>query len=108
MKQVGPGFMNFVTEVSQKLRKAFCDRLSLMLNHFSCVLLFATRWTVPARLLCLWDSPGKNAGVGCHVLFQVNFLTQGSNPYLLCLPHWQVGSLPPALPRTVEIYYGFL
>ena len=22
----------------------------------------------PARLLCLWDSPGKNTGVGCHAL----------------------------------------
>ena len=20
----------------------------------------------PTRLLCLWDSPGKNSGVGCH------------------------------------------
>ena len=27
---------------------------------------FATLWTVPARLLCPWDSPGKNTGVGCH------------------------------------------
>ena len=23
---------------------------------------------------------------------------QGSNPYILCLPHWQAGSLPPTLP----------
>ena len=22
----------------------------------------------PTRLLCLWDFPGKNAGVGCHFL----------------------------------------
>ena len=32
-----------------------------------------------ARLLCPWDSPGKNTGVGCHALIQVIFLTQGSN-----------------------------
>ena len=32
------------------------------------------------RLLCPWDSPGKNAGVGCHSLLQGIFLTQGSNP----------------------------
>ena len=25
---------------------------------------------VPARLLCPWDSPGKNTGVGCHFLLQ--------------------------------------
>ena len=26
----------------------------------------------PARLLCPWDSPGKNTGVGCHFLLQRN------------------------------------
>ena len=30
----------------------------------------------PARLLCPWDSPGKNAGVGCHALLQRIFLTR--------------------------------
>ena len=38
--------------------------------------------SLPARLLCPWDSPGKNTGVGCHALLQGIFLTQGSN---LCL-----------------------
>ena len=37
------------------------------------------------------DSPGKNTGVGCHVLLQGIFPTQGPNPHLL---HWQVDSLP--------------
>ena len=32
-----------------------------------------------------WDSPGKNTGVDCHALLQGIFLTQGSNPSLLCL-----------------------
>ena len=27
----------------------------------------------------LWDSPGKNTGVGCHSLLQGIFLTQGSS-----------------------------
>ena len=45
----------------------------------------------PARILCPWDSPGKNSGVGCHALLQGIFLTQGSNPGLL---HWQADSLP--------------
>ena len=35
------------------------------------------------RLLCLWDSPGKNTGVGCHSLLQKIFPTQGLNPGLL-------------------------
>ena len=35
------------------------------------------------RLLCPWNSPSKNTGVGCHFLLQGTFLTQGSNPGLL-------------------------
>ena len=38
---------------------------------------------LPARLLCPWDSPGKNTGGGCHFLLQRIFLTQGSNLGLL-------------------------
>ena len=49
---------------------------------------------LPARLLCPWGSPGKNTGMGCPVLLQGIFPTQGSNPSLLHLLHWQVGSLP--------------
>ena len=29
----------------------------------------------PARLLCPWDFPGKNTGVGCHFLLQGIFPT---------------------------------
>ena len=35
-----------------------------------------------------------NTGVGCHFLLQGMLPTQGSNPRLLCLLHWQEGSLP--------------
>ena len=35
------------------------------------------------RLLCPWDSPGKNTGVGCHALLQGVFPTQGWNSHLL-------------------------
>ena len=45
----------------------------------------------PARILCPWDLPGKNIGVGCHFLLQVIFLTQGWKLHLL---HWQADSLP--------------
>ena len=37
----------------------------------------------PARLLCLWNSPGKNTGVGCHFLLQQIFPTQELNLDLL-------------------------
>ena len=42
----------------------------------------------PSRLLCPWDSLGKNIGVCCHALPQGIFTTQGLNPHLLCLLHW--------------------
>ena len=34
----------------------------------------------------------------------VGFLTQRSNPRLLCLLHWQVDSLPAELPREAPSY----
>ena len=48
----------------------------------------------PARLLCPWDSLGKNTEVGCHFLLQGIFPTQRSNPHLLCLLHWQALGIP--------------
>ena len=59
----------------------------------------------PSRLLCPWDSPGKNTGVGCHALLQGIFLTQGANPCFLCLLHCQVGSLPLAPPALQKTYF---
>ena len=47
-----------------------------------------------SRLLCPWNFPGKNTGVGYHFLLWVIFPTQGSNPCLLGLLYWQVDSLP--------------
>ena len=48
--------------------------LSAVLGRFSRVQLCETPWTI-ARLLCPWDSPGKNTGVGCHALLQEIFPT---------------------------------
>ena len=47
-----------------------------------------------SRLLRPWDSPDKNTGVGYHFLLLGIFLTQGANPHVLSLLHWQAGSLP--------------
>ena len=52
------------------------------------------------RLLCPWDSPGKNNGVGCHFLLKGIFQIQGSNPHFLCLLHWQEGCLPLMPPEN--------
>ena len=54
-----------------------------VLSCFSHIRLCTTVWTLPTRFLCLWDSPGKDSGVGCHALLQGIFLTQGCwNPHL--------------------------
>ena len=49
----------------------------------------------PAMLLCPWEFPGKNTGVGCHFLLQGIFMIHGSNSHLL---HWQADSLPLSHP----------
>ena len=48
----------------------------------------------PARRLCAWTFSGKNAGVRGHFLLQGISLTQGLNPCLSCLLHWQAGPYP--------------
>ena len=75
----------------------------------------------PARLLCPWDSPGKNTGVGGHGLLQGVFPTQGSNLCLLRPPalagrffttsttgkplnHWTTGNSPVTFYIFVYIY----
>ena len=70
----------------------------------SCATLWSL-WTEPARLLCPWKSPSENTGVPSSRGY---FLTQGSNPHLLCLLHWQAGSLPlvpPGKPFISFIYW---
>ena len=61
----------------------------------------------PTRLLCPWNSPGKNTGVGSHFLLPRIFVTQGSN---LGLPHWQADSSPSEPPylttNTIEHHLG--
>ena len=38
----------------------------------------------PTRLLCPWDSPGKNTGVGCHFLLQCMKMKSESEIAQLC------------------------
>ena len=50
------------------------------------------------NLFCPWNSPSQNTGVDCHFLLQGIFPTQGLNPCLQRLLHWQADSLPVAPP----------
>ena len=62
-----------------------CPVVTLMLYYGALVTRSCPALWIPwtQRLLCPWDSPGQNTGVGCHSLLQGIFLTQGSNPGLL-------------------------
>ena len=42
-------------------------------------------------LLCSWNFPDKNIGMGCHFLLQGIFSVHGWNP---CLLHWKADSSP--------------
>ena len=71
--------------------KVFQNRIvSILFTHSEaklhwCVRLFCS--PMVCGLLCPWDFPGENTGVGCR------FLLQGLFPTLHPL-HWQVDSLP--------------
>ena len=71
-------------------RTARYREVLLLLSHLVVSSSLRSQELSPARLLCPWDFPGKNTGVGCHFLLQGIFPTQGSNPHLL---HWQADSL---------------
>ena len=77
-----------------------------VLSHFSCVQLFVTLWAVALQAPRPWDPPGKNTGVGCHALLQGICPTQGLNPCLVHLLHWQSGSLPSAPPEGPAVPGG--
>ena len=53
-------------------------------KSLNCVQLYGPHGLQPARLLCPWNSPGKNTVVGSCSLLQGIFPTQGLN---LGLPH---------------------
>ena len=64
-------------------------------------------------LLCPWNSPGKNTGVGSHYLLQGIFPTQASNPGL---PHCRCilyhpshqGSLDGKVASLPQLVWGLL
>ena len=66
----------FTIETDREIKLMVIEGGCLVGHAKSC----PTLLTLAARLLCPWDFPGKNAGVGCHFQLQGIFLTQGSNP----------------------------
>ena len=62
----------------------------------SCLTL-ATHGLSPARLLCPWDSPGKNTGVGCHFLFLGKMLVGDKTTFKYICRNW------PFLPMNFKV-----
>ena len=81
-----PRIMKIKTKINKwgliKLKSSCTAKVKVKVKLLSHVRFFVTPWTT--RLLCPWDFPGKNTGVGCHLLLQETFPTQGLN---LGLPH---------------------
>ena len=72
-------------------------------SRFTHVQLFVSQQTVAHQAsLSMWFSR-KNTGVGCHALLQGIFLTQGSNPRLLKLLHWQASFLSLVLHGKLHV-----
>ena len=76
-----------------------------MLSHFSHVWLFATRWTIACQV------PLSMGILQARILERVaNLFSRGSSwpwdwtCHLLCLLHWQVGSLPLAATWEAQFF----
>ena len=51
---------------------------SMLVIHMLCLILCNPMDYKPTRLLCPWNSPGKNTGAGSHSILQGIFLIQGN------------------------------
>ena len=76
---------------------------TVVLDAQSCPPLYDPLDWQHARLLCPWDSPGKNTGMGCHSLLQGIFPSQRVNPGLLhCKQILYQGSYQVTINSTLE------
>ena len=70
--------------------------------HSSCVWLFDTPWTVVHQALLFMGFSRHKYWSGLLCSAPGIFPTQGSNPHLLCLLHWQAGSVNRVLPNSTN------
>ena len=71
----------------------------------SCPIVRPHRWQ-PTRLLCPWDSPGKNTGVGCHFLLQCVKVKSFSRVWLLATPWTAAHQAPPSIGFSRQEYWS--
>ena len=58
------------------------------------------------RLLCSWDSPGKNTGVGCHFLLQCMKVKSLSRVRLVVTPWTVAHQVPPSMRFSRQEYWS--
>ena len=88
-----------VYSVREGTNSDMCACIHVLSHAWIC----ATPWTVAHQGPLSMGYSMQDTGVGCH--FQGIFPTQGLNPCLLCLLHWQMDSLP--LRQTWEAQQWF-
>ena len=99
------GLHNWVS-IRKKTSWIHCLHCVCVISRFRCFWLFATLWTVArqASLSMGFSRQEYRSGWPCPP--PGIFLTQGSNPLLLCLLNWQEGSLP--LAPTGKPFCGYI
>ena len=79
-----------------------------VLSYFIRVWFSVMLWTAVCQAALFMGFSRQEYWVGCHILLQGIFLTQGSNPALLHLLHWQAGSLPLVSPGKPMINFELI
>ena len=85
-KDLGVNFFSYLFHCDL-LTFFICHYLSISLKKKKCpcmhtqlCLTLQPHRLQPTRLLCLWDFPGKNTGIGCHFLLQGTSQPKDWNP----------------------------
>ena len=92
--------------MAESLRCSSETVTTLLMSYAAAAVVSVVSDSVPARLLCPWDFPGRNTREGCHALLQGIFPIQQLNLCLLCLLNWQAGALllaPPGKSPSLAI-----
>ena len=93
---IGSALQNGTTTLEDSLAVSYKAKHAFTMHVYVGSVVSNSLWPQvqqPARLLCPWDFPGKNTGLGYHLLLQGIFLIQGLNPPILDLWLWRVDSL---------------
>ena len=85
------------------------NNLVLVLGAWMYAKLLQSCPTICDPIACILPGSSVHGILQARILEWVDlqgiFLTQGLNPCLLCLLHWQVGSLPPPPPGKIIWYW---